>query len=160
MRFEHAELGYFVPYPQNLAVEPRIAWREFRVEDTDLAFRGPDDTFMAISSHCDGQNKDPAVLGKQLLVGLPNRSSVSRDQFEFAGGHAFSQVVDSTHETSSVQTKTVTWVRGNCVVDWVLAAPESIAAVEAVFDEWWGNFDPGSMPGSSEDVVGVAEVVP
>lgn len=159
-RFEHPEWGFSVPYPQSFVAASEITWRKLRVKDTDLAFRGPNDTFMAISSQCREQNADPAVLGRQLLVGLPNRSAVSRERFEFAGGLAFSQVVNSVKDDASVQTKTVTWVRGDCVVDWVLAAPDSIAEVETVFDLWWRGFDPGSMPGPDEEIAEIAEVVP
>jgi hypothetical protein len=159
-RFEHPEWGFSVPYPQSFVAAPEITWRKLRVKDADLAFRGPNDTFMAISSQCQEQNGDPAVLGRQLLVGVPNRSAVSRERFEFAGGLAFSQVVNSIQDDASVQTKTVTLVRGDCVVDWVLAAPGSIAEVETVFDLWWRGFDPGSMPRAGEEIAEIAEVAP
>lgn len=151
-RFEHAERGYSVPYPQSLTTTAKPAWRQLKVKDADLAFGGPRDAFMAITSHCDEPNADPAVLGRQLLVGLKNRSSVSSETFEFAGGQAFSQIVESTEDDSAVRTKTVTLVRGGCVVDWVLTVPGPLADAEAVFDEWWQGFDPGSMPGPTDDV--------
>lgn len=145
-RFEHAEWGYSVPYPSSLA---KVVWRELRIDDADLAFRGPKDAVMAISSHCEERIADPVILAKQLLVGLGKRTSVTSERFEFAGGRAFSQVVDSSAEETAVRTKTVTLVRGGCVVDWVLTAKGSLAEnVEASFDAWWRGFDPGSMPRS------------
>ena len=156
-RYEHPEWGYSVPYPNQVAASEGNAWRKVRVEDADLAFRGPNDAFMALSSHCDESEDDPAVLGSQLLVGLQNRTRVASERFEFAGGHVFSQIVEATQGDVAVRTKTITLVRGGCVVDWVLAALDSLPdlpdAIET-FDSWWRGFDPGSMPGS---VDGLAE---
>lgn len=149
-RYEHAEWGYSVPYPQSLAASVTMAWRELRLDDADLAFRGPGGAFMAISSHCGERSGDPAVLARQLLVGLKNRKPVSSKRFEFAGGQAFFQIVDSRRDEGAVRTKTVTLVRGGCVVDWLLTALGSLAEVEASFDAWWRAFDPGSMPESTD----------
>jgi len=151
-RYEHVEWGYSVPYPQLLATSMTRAWRELRVKDADLAFRGPGGAFMTISSQCGKQSGDPAVLARQLLVGLENRKPVSKKRFEFAGGQAYTQTIDSSGDERAVRTKTVTLVRGDCVVDWLLTALGSLADVEASFDVWWRAFDPGSMPESTDHV--------
>lgn len=156
-RFEHAELGYSVPYPQQVDPSQASAWREVRVKDADIAFRGPSDAFVAISSRCDESQTDPAVLGRQLLIGLQNRTRLASERFEFAGGLAYSQVVEASEGDHLIRTKTVTLVRGGCVVDWVLVATGFPPEVEETFDSWWQGFDPGAMPGSAE---GPAEIAP
>ncbi len=151
-RFEHAKLGYSIPYPERMDPSQQAAWQRLKIKDADLAYRGPGDSMMAISSRCNEKQTDPVVLGRQLLIGLHNRTRLTSARFEFAGGHAFSQVVRSREGDVSVRTKTVTLVRGGCVIDWVLAAPDLPPALEETFDRWWREFDPGAMPGSAEDL--------
>jgi hypothetical protein len=152
-RFEHAKLGYTISYPERIDPSQQAVWHRLKVEDADLAYRGPGDSMMAISSRCNERQTDPAVLGRQLLIGLRNRIRLTSERFEFAGGLAFSQVVRSKQGDVSVRTKTVTLVRGGCVIDWVLAAPDPPPELEQIFDLWWRGFDPGAMPSPAEDPV-------
>lgn len=146
-RFEHRKLGYSIPYPERLDPSTDAVWKRLRVEHADLAYRGPGDAMIAISSRCDDSQTDPVLLGRQLLIGLRNRTRLQSERFEFAGGHAFSQVVKAREAGVPVRTKTVTWVRGGCVIDWVLAAPDFLPGLEATFDLWWQGFDPGRISG-------------
>lgn len=149
-RFDVATTGYSVPNPNQLPATGDTYWRGVNVSESDLAFRGPQDAFIAVSSHCGESEQNPAVLGRQLLVGIKNRELISSEEFGFAGGDAFSQVVEakskSDAEQPAVRTKTVTLVRGGCVVDWVLADGSLDPSIEETFDQWWRGFDPGSMP--------------
>jgi hypothetical protein len=160
-RFDVATTGYSVPNPNQLPATGDIYWRSVNVSDCDLAFRGPQHAFIAVSSHCGEPEESPSVLGRQLLVGIKNRSVISTEEFAFAGGAAFSQVVEAKSRADSeepaVRTKTVTLVRGGCVVDWVLADGSLDPNIEATFDQWWRGFDPGSMPSLK---VSVAEGAP
>ena len=141
------ETGYSIPDPNLVSAAEGLIWSRESVNGTDLAFRGPDDAFLAISSHCDATELSPAVLGRQLLVGLKDRKLSLREEFEFAGGKAFRQIVDAVDKAGdSVRTNTVTLVRAGCVVDWMLVAKGPMPEVEASFDRWWRAFDPGRMP--------------
>ncbi len=144
-RYEHPERGYSLPDPNQLEGATQKNWRKLRVADADFAFRGPNDVFMAISSHCDEAEVEPAALARQLLVGLSNRTRVEHESFVFADGNAFLQSVEATQDDSVIRAKTVTWVRGGCVVDWVLVTSGSLFDAEQTFDAWWRGFDPGSM---------------
>lgn len=146
LRLEHSDLGYSIPNPGHVESTEQAVWQFVDVKNADFAYRGPGDSMMAISSRCAESQTDPAVLGRQLLIGLPDRTRLSSERFDFAGGHAYSQIVKSGKDADSVRTKTVTLVRAGCVIDWVLAAAEYSAQVEAAFDLWWRGFDPGAMP--------------
>ncbi len=148
-RYLHRESGYSLPDPNQLGDSAKRVWRKVQVAEADFAFRGPNEAYMAISSHCDESGTDPAALGAQLLVGLSDRTRVEQERFAFAGGDAFLQSVEATQDDIPVRARTITWVRGGCVVDWVLVTAGSFPDVEETFDSWWRGFDPGSMPAAS-----------
>jgi hypothetical protein len=147
------ELGYSIPDPNahDEAVGPR--WSRTSIKGTDLAYRGPDHAFLALSSHCDEDESRPNVLGRQLLVGLKNRRMISNEAFEFADGQAFRQSVESKDEDGDVIfMQTVTLVREGCVVDWMLVENRAVPEVVSSFDRWWRAFMPGEMPKASSDL--------
>lgn len=159
------EVGYSIPHPNQLADEtsqensPR--WIRAQVSGTDLAYRGPDDAFLALSSHCEELEFRPAVLARQLLVGLKNRELLSKEEFDFAGGRAFRQRVTSEDEEGGlIRMRTVTLVRAGCVVDWVMVSKHDVPEVDASFDRWWNAFDPGSMPAPVSATPETAEAMP
>ncbi len=145
--FTHPDLGYTIPGPNGLAGDEAPVWRAMDVKKTDLAFRGPGDAYLALSSHCEEAVTDPVILARQLLVGLKQRERVSSERFEFAGGQAFRQTIESTQDDTPLRTRTVTLVRADCVVDWVLVAKKETQGLDSTFDLWWQSFDPGAMPG-------------
>lgn len=160
--YTQPEVGYSIPDPNRLAPaqaeSEAKAWSRTSIRGADLAYHGPHDAYMALSSHCDEDETRPALLARQLLVGLEKRKRLSAEEFEFAGGQAFRQSIQSLDESGeALRTRTVTLVRGGCVVDWVMVVPGSVPEVEETFDRWWQAFDPGTMPGA---VVTEPEVTP
>ena len=151
--FTHPDLGYTIPGPNGLDGDEVPVWRAMDVKRTDLAFRGPGDAYLAISSHCDETVTDPAILARQLLVGLKQRERVSSERFEFAGGQAYRQTIESILDDTPLRTRTVTLVRADCVVDWALVAKKETEGLDSTFDLWWQSFDPGAMPGSASVAV-------
>jgi len=147
-RIHRGKLGYSIPYLGPVDESGR-RWKRIRVEDSDLAFRAAGGGYAAISSHCDEPQLDLRILARQLLVGLQDRVERGTEAFPFAGGAAFSQVVEAVAEEKPVYAKTVTWLRGGCVVDWILVTASPISAFEPIFDSWWRGFDPGTMPAGS-----------
>lgn len=156
--YTHPEIGYSIPEPDRVADEASPAWRRTRVEGTDIAYRAPDESYLAVSSHCDEKEVRPGVLARQLLVGLKNRELTMRKEFEFAGGRAFAQRVESTDEAGRViHTRTITLVRGGCVVDWVLVTRNLDTSVAGSFESWWQAFDPGEMPAADLETAEVTQ---
>ncbi|MDP6980588.1 MAG: hypothetical protein QF570_18660 [Myxococcota bacterium] len=142
--FRHHDHGYWLPHPQ--AIEG-WSWRIIDVDDAQLAYRGNRDAYMAVDSTCEASERDPAILGRQLLVGIANRNRVESDSFPFAGGQAYSQLVEADGEAARVvRTRTVTVVRDECVIDFVLAVAEGHPEVEASFEKWWRGFTPDASP--------------
>jgi hypothetical protein len=149
-RLEHAKPGYSISNPAWSDASEKAVWHRLKVKHADFAYRGPSDSMMAISSRCKETQTDPVLLGRQLLIGLQQRTRLTSERFEFAGGQAFSQVVESHEDGVSVRTKTVTLVRSGCVIDWVLAAPDYPPEVEEAFDLWWQGFDASAMAPSDD----------
>lgn len=157
--YTHPTIGYSIPDPNRLVDDEEDAvWVRTSIKQADLAYRDASDTFIAVSSHCEETESRPAVLGRQLLVGLKNRELVSKEEFEFAGGAAFRQTVESKSDTGDViRTRTVTLVRAGCVVDWVMVAKGVDPQADTTFDQWWQAFEPGGMSSPSP---ALAEVTP
>ncbi|MCP5045456.1 MAG: hypothetical protein GY944_30880 [bacterium] len=153
--YRDAEHGYSLPHP---ASAQGVAWQPVSVDDAAVAYRGPDAAYMALTSRCEQPEQvDPAVLARQLLVGIENRVRVESEAFEFAGGRAFAQVFEAGEGDDVLRTRTVTLVRGDCVIDWVLAVRAGNLAVEESFELWWRGFEPDTAP---ETETGVAEAAP
>ncbi len=161
--FRHHGHGYSLPHPSD---PPGTRWQVTEVDDAKVAYRSDGEAFMALDSRCNDEGakpEDPAVLARQLLVGIANRTRIESDAFEFAGGRAYAQVVDSKDERGEVvRTRTVTLVRGHCVIDWVLVFETGEAGhpeIEASFEAWWRGFEPrfDLEPPPSEEL---AEVTP
>ena len=143
-RFRHGEHGYSLAPP--VAVED-VAWRSVDLADAAVAYRGPNAAWMALSSNCtQAKHEDPATLGRQLLVGISDRERLESESFDFADGQAFRQLVESRGPGRRVRTRTVTLVRGDCVLDWVLAVPVGQPAVEQSFESWWRGLEFEAVP--------------
>ena len=158
--FRHRDHGYRLPHPP--AAEG-VRWRVVSVEDAHVAYVSADDAYMAHDSRCNEPDDDPAVLGRQLLVGLGTRERIESNDFDFAGGRAFSQLVEAVDETGErVRTRTVTLVRAGCVFDWLLVAAPDHPAHEADFEAWWRSFDPSNGPGPKDQASNeaLAEAMP
>ena len=152
--YRNRELGYTIPYPASGPDGEAPRWKRVRVDDVDLAFRARDESHLAIKSRCDVGPRDPKLLARQLLVGLKDRKRQRVEVLEFAGGEVFTQVVDALVDDRPVHAKTVTWLRGGCVVDWYLVTANPLALLEPIFDSWWRGFDPGEIPQARADVAG------
>jgi len=114
------------------------------VADAQVAYRSGRQAYMALDSRCDEQDADPAVLGRQLLVGIANRVRLESEEFAFADGRAYAQWVEAEDEEGRrVRTRTVTLVRADCVIDWLLVVEPGHPELEAGFDAWWRGFQPG-----------------
>lgn len=155
-RISHMQIGYSIPdLARREGGDPADAmgWNRVRVPEADLAFRADDRSYVAISSRCDVEQTEPQLLARQLLIGLKKRIKKSEASFDFAGGKVFSQVFAAEAGDSSVYAKTVTWLRGGCIVDWYLVTTSPPDRAESAFDSWWQGFDPGSIPESTGEAL-------
>ncbi len=145
--FRHRDHGYSLPHPD--AIEG-WSWRVLKLDEAQLAYRGNGDAYMAVDSHCGAVERDPAALGRQLLVGIENRKRIESDSFSFADGQAYAQLVEADDaEGRVVRTRTVTLVREECVIDFVLAVEPGHPEVEESFEQWWRGFAPHEQVGDA-----------
>jgi hypothetical protein len=137
--YRHKALGYRIPVPATGG----SGWRRVRVEDADIAYRGPSHALMALTSRCDEPKSPPEVLARQLLFGIRERRVLSSGRVELRGMEGWSQQIVGLGEAGRIEARTVSFVAGGCVFDWMLVAPETLAAIEPVFAGWWRGFELG-----------------
>ncbi len=160
-RYRSKDLGYAIDAPR--FAEPD-EWRKVKVDDTDLAWRTDDGRSMSLASSCRRTRAKPALLARQLLIGVPRDDIVSAHPVALRGDPGWAQVVDTGGEDHSIRIQTVTVVGGGCVYDWVLvghAGPRFEASVDT-FDRWWSSFERArgaDEPPASHDADGAGDTV-
>ena len=135
----HRAVGYRIPVPAAGGSD----WRRVRIEDADLAYRGPGNALMALTSRCDDPKSGPEVLARQLLFGIRERRVLDAGRVELHGMEGWSQHISGLGEAGRIEARTLTFAGGGCVFDWMLVAPVSLAASSPVFDGWWRGFELG-----------------
>ena len=106
-------------------------WRRVDVKHADIAFRGPKRDFVSVISDCDAETaRRPHRLASGLLVGVENRRKVDAGVLDASSGEGWYQVYEARFDGQPVRIKTVTMVRGECVLDWVLVSPGNFGLAE------------------------------
>lgn len=122
---------------------PPSGWTRVTVEGADLAFRGPGDASIAVTSRCDVAVVALDVLARQLRGDLGASETVEERDVVLAGRSARLQMLALA---SGGRVRTVTRSAPPCVQDFVLVAPRDADGAAAVFDAWWGSFAPEHAP--------------
>ena len=137
--WRHQQHGYSIGTP-----DASRGWQRAQVEGALLAFRRAGTDTMSLQSRCRGAVAGASVMARHLLIGVPDRELESAGPVEVAGLDGWSQTFVSG-DAPSVRIKTITVVRGDCTVDWVLASTGDFATAETDFDAWWQSFDAASV---------------
>ena len=132
--YRHRRHGYLIDAPQG------GDWEEVRVEGAVLAFRWSGRGTISLQSRCGRPVADPAVMARQLVIGVKDRTLRQGGPVVVAGRSGWSQTFDTVHDGAAVRVKTVTLVEDRCIFDWTLAATGSFEAAEPDFDAWWSSF--------------------
>ena len=131
---------YRDPAQQWTIAAPPPGWTRVEVEDTALAFRGPGDASMAVTSRCEGAVGSAAVMAQRLRAGLGPSQLVETRGLDLAGRPAERQLL----ALPTTRIASVTRAAPPCVQDFVLVAPRDFDAALPVFDAWWASFAPES----------------
>ncbi len=152
-RYYNEERGYSIDAPR---LDDATAWRMVSLDDTDLAWRTEDGRSMSLSSSCKRTRARPALLARQLLIGVPRDAILSAHPVALRGDPGWAQTVETGADSAAIRIKTVTVVGGGCVYDWVLVAAAGPRFDESlpVFDDWWTSFE---RPRASEEEDAVQE---
>ena len=130
--YRHRRHGYTVGVP-----EP--AWERVNVAGATLAFHRGRET-MSLQSRCGRPVANPAVMARQLVIGIEDRRLRQAGPVTVDGRDGWTQTFDAGAEGGPVRVKTVTLVAGRCTFDWTLAGSKDFAASERAFDAWWQSF--------------------
>ncbi len=139
--YRHRRLGYTIAAPDE-------RWSRIDVEGSVLAFRAPDGATMSMLTRCQKSDAVAAVLARQLLIGVEDRTLRQAGPVLIAGRNGWGQLFEVRNGTRTARLKTITVVVDQCVVDWVLVGTSDFGVVERSFDAWWSTFQ---LPASSAD---------
>ena len=153
--------GYSVELPQLDAAE---GWREFRLDDADLAFRNRDGSTLSLQSSCRDRKAAPALLARHLAIGVPAAGRQGAP-VELRGDPGWRQSFEASEQGVTVRVHTLSLVGGGCVFDWTalvgavvvlcigfgLACAAVMFGVAAAATPRWTSFGcwPGRCPSSS-----------
>ena len=129
---------------------PGPAWEQIEIEGAWIAFRRPGPQTLSLQSRCGRPVAHPAVMARNLVVGIRGRELRQAGPGVVAGRGGWSQTFDTRADGVTVRVKTVTVVIAGCTYDWTLAAVGEFAAAERSFDAWWGSFQLDPEAGGGE----------
>jgi hypothetical protein len=134
--YRDRRLGYTIGSPEGASG----GWQRVAVDGAALAFRrsGPDT--MILQTHCGGPVADPALMARQLVIGVRDRTLRQAGPVAIDTHPGWSQTFDTLQEGVAVRVKTVTLVVDDCTFDWVLASAGSFESAEVAFDAWTRSF--------------------
>jgi hypothetical protein len=107
--YRHRRHGYTVSVP---APE----WERVSVDGATLAFRRGRET-MSLQSRCGRPVATPAIMARQLLIGIEDRDLRQAGPVAVDGRDGWTQTFDARTEGGPVRVKTVTLVAGRCTFD-------------------------------------------
>jgi len=135
--YRHSGHGYRISDPPSGSGVP---WEPADIEGTALAYRRAGPQVMSLQSRCNRPVAKPAVMARQLLIGLDPRIVEQAGPVTHAGAPGWVQIFETPLEGRRVRVKTVTLVESGCSYDWVLTVTGAFEEAERDFDRWWGSF--------------------
>ena len=119
---------------------PGAPWERVEIDGAWIGFRRPGPQTVSMQSRCGRPVAHPAIMARNLVLGIPERSLRQAGPIVVAGQNGWSQTFDTRSDGVAVRVKTVTVVIDGCTYDWTLAAVGDFAPAERAFDAWWGTF--------------------
>jgi hypothetical protein len=135
--FRHREHGYSIGFPNGVGP----AWTETDVEGAWIAFRRPGRETIALQSRCGRPVAAPAVMARNLVVGVGERDLLQAGPVAIGGSNGWVQTFDVTAEGVEARVTTVTAVIADCTFDWTLVTKGEPLETRAAFDTWWATFE-------------------
>jgi hypothetical protein len=130
---------------------PDAAWTRASVDGAELAFRGPEGSWMSLASRCGIARAEPRVLVRHLAIGLPDRNLVREGEVRVDGRPGWSQTWRTRAGGAERELEAVSVVADGCVYDFVRVAPPGAAVQD--FERWLASFrlsaPPPSGPGGA-----------
>ena len=140
-----ARTGFRIGVPPVIA-EPdagpgtALAWKRFDLEGAVLAYRRDALATMSLQARCGRPVTSPAMMARQLVIGIPERTLRDGGPREIAGAPAWLQTFDARLEGRTVRIKTLTLVFAGCAYDLSLVAEADFESAARAFDAWVESF--------------------
>lgn len=115
-------------------------WERFDLEGALLAYRRDERETLSLQARCGRPVTSAAIMARQLVIGIPERTLREGGPHEVAGQSGWLQTFDARLEGRTVRIKTITLVAGGCAYDLVLVAEGDFAPAERAFDAWVASF--------------------
>jgi hypothetical protein len=143
--FRNPRHGYSIGVPGRAAGEP---WERIEIKGAWVAFRRPGPETMSLQSRCGKPVAHPAIMARNLVVGIGERELVQAGPVIVAGTNAWIQTFDTRPGDATIRVTTVTAVIDGCAFDWTLVTLGESPSANHAFEAWWGTFaldpDPGA----------------
>jgi hypothetical protein len=128
--------GYSIGVPGGLG-EP---WERIEIEGAWVAFRRRGPETMSLQSRCGKPVAHPAIMARNLVVGIGERELVQAGPVIVAGTNAWIQTFETRPGDATIRVTTVTAVIDDCAFDWTLVTLGDSPSANHAFEAWWGTF--------------------
>ena len=135
--FHHRKHGYSIGIPDGVGP----AWTETEVEGAWIAFRRPGRETIALQSRCGRPVADAAVMARNLVVGVGERTLLQAGPVAVGGSNGWLQTFDVVSDGIEARVTTVTAVIEDCTFDWTLVSKGEPLETRQAFDTWWATFE-------------------
>jgi hypothetical protein len=135
--YRNARDGYSIGVPAGQGGP----WERIEIEGAWIAFRRRGPETMSLQSRCGKPVAHPAIMARNLVVGIGERELVQAGPVIVGGTNGWIQSFDIPHAQVSVRVTTVTAVIGECSFDWTLATLGESQSANHAFEVWWSSFE-------------------
>jgi len=135
--YHHKKHGYSIGEPGG----PGPPWIRVDIDGAWIGFRRPGSETISLQSRCGKPVAHPAVMARNLVVGVGEREVVQAGPVIVGGTNGWIQTFDMTPGGVAVRVTTVTAVIDGCTFDWTLVTHGEAPEATRAFETWWGSFE-------------------
>jgi hypothetical protein len=135
--FRNPRHGYSIGIPGG----PGAEWERIEIEGAWVAFRRPGSETMSLQSRCGKPVAHPAIMARNLVVGIGEREILQAGPAIVAGTNGWIQTFETRPGDVTIRVTTVTAVIDDCSFDWTLATRGESPRASHAFEVWWGTFE-------------------
>jgi len=129
--------GYSIGVPDG----PGAPWERIEIEGAWIAFRRPGPETLSLQSRCGKPVAHPAIMARNLVVGVGGRELVQAGPIIVAGTNGWIQTFHMQPGGVTIRVTTVTAVIDECSFDWGLATRGESPNANHAFEAWLGSFE-------------------